>query len=106
MFTWSNSHSAYGMYIRMHPCDAEYPIEPGSGVPWMPTPGAERPIQRVPSGLPGPGGIGFCPFAHGDEGGYHHGFFHLTTIEKRPSGVGYALWPVATVNSRARRGPP
>jgi hypothetical protein len=21
--TWSNSHSAYGMYIRMQPCDAE-----------------------------------------------------------------------------------
>ena len=26
-----------------------------SGVPWMPTPGDEIPIQRVPSGLPGPG---------------------------------------------------
>ena len=54
----------------------------------MPTPGAERPIQRVPSGLPGPGGIGFAPFAHGEFGGYHHGSFHLTTIWKRPSGVG------------------
>ena len=27
-------------------------------MPWMPTYGAEMPIQRVPSGLPGPGGIG------------------------------------------------
>ena len=34
---------------------------PGFGVPWMPTPGAERPIQRVPSGLPGPGGTGSSP---------------------------------------------
>src|SRR3989304_4415671 len=39
----------------------------------MPTRGAERPIQRVPSGLPGPGGTGFCPFAHGDGGGDHPG---------------------------------
>ncbi len=54
----------------------------------MPTPGELRPIQRVPSGLPGPGGTGFSPFAHGDAGGYHHGFFHLTTIWNLPSGVG------------------
>ena len=78
--TWLNSHSASRMYIRMQPCESEYPIEPGFGVPWMPTPGADRPIQRVPSGLFGPGGIGFCPFAHGELGGYHHGFLHLTTI--------------------------
>ena len=55
----------------------------------MPTPGADSPIQRVPSGLSGPGGIGFSPCAQGESGGYHHGFLHLTTIEKRPSGVGY-----------------
>ena len=47
-----------------------------------PTPGADRPIQRVPSGLPGPGGIGFAPCAHGESGGYHHGSFHLTTMSK------------------------
>ena len=63
-------------------------MEPSSGVPWMPTPGALRPIQRVPSGFPGPGGTGFSPAAQGSAGGYHHGFFHLTTIWKRPSGVG------------------
>src|SRR4051794_2904662 len=71
----------------------------------MPTPGEEIPIHRVPSGLPGPGGTGFSPFAHGEFGGYHHGFFHLTMIWKRPSGVGYTIWPVATPNcftSRAR----
>src|SRR2546430_1050971 len=84
------------MCIRMQPCEAEYPIDAGFGVPWMPTPGADRPIQRVPSGLLGPGGIGFCPWAQREFGGYHHGFRHLTTIEKRPSGVGYTDWPVAT----------
>src|SRR5947207_9180807 len=66
----------------------------------MPTPGAESPIQRVPSGLSGPGGIGCCPCAHGEAGGYHHGFLHLTTILKRPSGVGYWLCPVATAKKR------
>ena len=46
--------------MRMHPCEAEYPIEAASGVPWIPTYGAEIPIHRVPSGLPGPGrnGVG------------------------------------------------
>src|SRR6266496_5962135 len=62
----------------------------------MPTPGALRPIHRVPSGFPGPGGTGCSPCAHGDAGGYHHGFRHLTTIWKRPSGVGYTVCPVAT----------
>jgi hypothetical protein len=57
-------------------------------VPWMPTPEAERPIQRVPSGFPGPGGIGFSPLAHDEFGGYHHGLRHLTTTDQRPSGVG------------------
>src|SRR3954468_7373614 len=56
----------------------------------MPIPSASRPIQRVPSGLPGPGGIGFAPAAHGESGGYHHGFSHLTSIWKWPSGVGEA----------------
>ena len=28
-------------------------------MPWIPTAGDEIPIQRVPSGFPGPGGIGF-----------------------------------------------
>ena len=61
MSTVLKSHSASGMYMRMQPCETEYPIEAGFGVPWMPTPGDESPIQRVPSGLLGPGGIGFCP---------------------------------------------
>ena len=66
----------------------------------MPTAGAEMPIQRVPSGLPGPGGIGSASFAQSDAGGYHHGFLHLTTISKWPSGVGYRDCPVATPNVR------
>ena len=57
-------------------------------MPWMPTAGAESPIQRVPSGLPGPGGIGSASFAQSEAGGYHQGFRHLTTISNRPSGVG------------------
>ncbi len=75
--------------MRMQPCDSEWPIDHGSLVPWIPTPGALSPIQRVPSGFPGPGGTGFSPFAHAScVGGYHHGFFCLTTISKCPSGVG------------------
>ena len=34
----------------------------------MPTPDASSPIQRVPSGLPGPGGIGFSPRAQAEVG--------------------------------------
>src|SRR5881396_1728645 len=66
----------------------------------MPTPGADNPIHRVPSGLSGPGGTGFWPAAQGESGGYHHGFRHLTTILKRPSGVGYWVCPVATAKKR------
>src|SRR5918995_7161179 len=94
--TRSNSHSASGICIRMQPCETEYPSEAASGVPWMPTPGDEMPIQRVPSGLPGPGGIGSLPFAQSELGGYHQGCFHLVTTWKRPSGVGYCDMPVAT----------
>jgi len=98
--TCSNSHSASEMCIRTQPCEREYPIEASSGVPWIPTPGAESPIQRVPSGFPGPGGTGFSPWAHDEAGGYHHGLRHLTTIAKRPSGVGYDDCPTAIPNAR------
>src|SRR4029453_15948601 len=80
----------------MPPCEAEYPIDAASGVPWMPTPGALKPIQRVPSGFPGPGGTGFSPFAQSEAGGYHHGCRCIVTIEKWPTGVGYWDCPVAT----------
>ena len=88
-FTRWNSHSASGMRMRMQPCEAEYPIEAASGVPWIPTYGTDRPIQRVPSGLPGPGGTGSAFSAHGDGGGYHHGLRCMFTISKSPVGVGY-----------------
>ena len=71
----------------------------------MPTPEAERPIHRVPSGLPGPGGIGFAPCAQAVCGGYHQGLRHLTTTCQRPSGVGYCDWPVATPKTRQGRMP-
>src|SRR5215216_2098602 len=66
----------------------------------MPMPSASRPIQRVPSGFPGPGGTGFAPAAHGESGGYHHGFSHFTSMWKCPSGVGYDDCPVATPKTR------
>src|SRR5262249_21911885 len=89
MSTWSNSHSESGTCMRTQPCDALYPIDEGLSVPWMPTPGASRPIQRVPSGLSGPGGTGFRPFAQSScTGGYHHGFLYLTTMRHSPRGVG------------------
>src|SRR6266516_7952201 len=71
----------------------------------MPTPGAERPIQRVPSGLPGPGGTGRKPCAQGDGGGYHHGSRCFVTISNVPDGVGYRDWPVATPKRRTSRVP-
>ena len=61
-FTWLKSHSAEGIAIRIQPCEAEYPSDDGSGVPWMPTAATLSPIHRVPSGLPGPGGTGSRPF--------------------------------------------
>src|ERR1051326_5871278 len=86
------SHSADGTCIRMQPCDSECPIDHGSSVPWRPTPGALSPIQRVPSGLFGPGGTGLAPAAHESwVGGYHHGFISLTTISKWPSGGGQEI---------------
>ena len=39
-----------GTVMRMQPCDAREPIEPGSPVPWMPTP-LTMPIQRALSGF-------------------------------------------------------
>ena len=66
----------------------------------MPTPAADRPIQRVPSGFPGPGGTGFSPCAHGEAGGRHHGLRCMSTIANRPEGVGYWTRPVATPNVR------
>jgi hypothetical protein len=61
-----------------------------------------RPIQRVPSGFPGPGGIGCSPSAQSAAGGYHQGRRILLTILKRPSGVGLAGRPVPAGKTRAR----
>jgi hypothetical protein len=63
-------------------------MEAASGVPWIPTPDADSPIHRVPSGFPGPGGIGLAPAAQAESGGYHHGFRCIVTMRHLPSGVG------------------
>ena len=68
----------------------------------MPTAGDEMPIQRVPSGLPGPGGIGFAPLAHEELGGIHHGLRCIWMMRNRPFGVGNDDWPVATPKRRQR----
>ena len=76
-------------------------MDAASGVPWMPTYGEEIPIQRVPSGLPGPGGTGSAPSAQAEpSGGYHHGLRCRLMISKLPIGVGYEDWPVATRKTR------
>ena len=99
--TWLNSHSASR---DVHP---DAPVRGGVADRARRTAcrGSRRPGPRGPSSAcradcPGPGGIGSCPCAQGELGGYHHGFLHLTTTAKRPSGVGYA-----TLSRRdARRG--
>ena len=80
----------------MQPCEAAVPMLDGAGVPCMPMPGLFRPIQRVPSGLPGPGGTGPIPAAHAESGGFQVGFFALVMIRKLPMGVGWAAMPTAT----------
>src|SRR4249919_3186122 len=86
------------MCMRMQPCDAAVPIELLDGVPWMPTAGADVPIQRVPSGLPEPGGIGSRPFAQGEFGGIQVGFFSFSVTTNVPVGDGNRGWPIATGN--------
>ena len=81
--------------MRRQPWLAALPMLQSAGVPWMPTAGAEVPIQRVPSGLPGPGGIGPRPFAHGESGGNHVGFFRMSTMRKLPVGVIYFIQDIA-----------
>ena len=46
----------------------------------MPIPPHESPIQRVPSGFPGPGAIGLAPAAHVEFGGYHQGLRCFTAM--------------------------
>ena len=82
--------------MRRQPCEAAVPIDQSCGVPWKPTAGADVPIQRVPSGLPGPGGIGSRPFAQGELGGIHVGFLYISMISYCPSASGSAGWPMAT----------
>src|SRR5918992_3061147 len=103
--TRSKSHSASWRYMRTQPCEAKPPMEAELYVPWIPTAPTDRPIQRVPSGFPGPGGIGEEPEAQPVFGGYHQGLRCFETIRKRPRGVGYDGWPTATRKTRASRIP-
>src|SRR5207253_1854053 len=82
------------------------PIELEALVPWMPTAGAEVPIQRVPSGLPGPAGIGPRPFAQGELGGNQVGLSCLVMMLNWPRGVGKLAIPVATGKVRTTRSTP
>ena len=59
-----------------------------AGTPWMPMPDALVPIQRVPSGLLGPGGAGVAFFAQSELGGSHLGFLVIWIIKYVPVGVG------------------
>ena len=47
--------SALQLVRRMQPWDWVLEMVEGSGVPWMPTCGFDRPIQTMPTGLFGPG---------------------------------------------------
>src|SRR6266511_3555305 len=79
-------------------------MEAASGVPWIPTSSTERPIQRVPSGLPGPGGIGVRRAAHRPLGGNHHGSRTFDTICRGPTGVGWAAEAVSYVEDTGNFG--
>ena len=50
------------------------------GTPWMPTPGALVPIQRVPSGFSVPGGMGLAFLAQSELGGSQVGSICMFTI--------------------------
>ena len=76
--------------MRMQPCEARFPIEYPSPVPWIPMPFA-MPIQRALSGLPAepPATVVPCSSpAHGEFGTDHVGLTCLLVMEKRPLGVG------------------
>ena len=45
----------------------------------MPTPEKPVPIQRMPTGLSGPGATGVAPAAHGESGGVQVGSLVMQT---------------------------
>lgn len=53
--------------MRIQPWEALVPTVSGYGVPWKPTE-SPKPIQRVPNGLLGPGGICLASLAHSELG--------------------------------------
>src|SRR3984957_2774138 len=51
------SNTTSQLVSRTQPWDSDLLTFEGLGVPWMPYPSADRPIQYDPAGLFGPGGI-------------------------------------------------
>jgi hypothetical protein len=53
--TRAATRSASQFVRRTQPCDSAFETFPGSGVPWIPYPSADKLIHTVPTGLWGPG---------------------------------------------------
>src|SRR4051812_3212053 len=84
------------MCMRMQPCDAAWPIDQSSDVPWMPAP-SQKPIQRDLIGSSGPGGMtrpARSP-AHALFGTCHDGLICLSLMSYRPAGVSSPDCPTA-----------
>src|SRR5712671_2765972 len=86
-------------FMRMQPCEAEWPSDARLAVPWKPT-DPLNPIQRATSGLPGsPPGIVLPASAPAqlDFGTCQAGLTCLDWIVNWPSGVGKVGSPTATL---------
>ena len=53
--TLAATRSASQFVSRTQPWDSVFDTFPGSGVPWIPYPSADKLIHTVPTGLLGPG---------------------------------------------------
>src|SRR5437763_14291275 len=98
MGTRGYSASESGMCMRMQPCDAYVPIELSLGVPWIRMPGADRYRARVPSGVPGAGGVtGGSPAPQPVGAGLCHvGLSTLAPTSHAPSALTNPCFAVAT----------
>ena len=85
--------------MRTQPCEAAWPSEPASLVPWKPTEPL-KPIQRATSGLSGspPGMVlpARSP-AHSELGTFQVGFFCMLCTLNWPVGVGWPGSPTAAL---------
>ena len=83
MRTCRNNHSASWICIRMQPWRPSSRSTPRRACRGSRHRARSGPSSASRAGCSGPGGTGFSPAAHGELGGYHQGFLHLTTIRKR-----------------------